>query len=305
MPPLPLLALRAVAETARLGSAGAASEAMGVTPGAISQHIRGLEERLGVVLFDRTPGGLRLAREAAALGPRLALAFGEIEAVLRELEALRRGPTLIVSTVGSFAVSWLVPRLPRFAARRPEVEVRVEVGSALADLVRDRVDVALRHGLGNYPGLETSRLIAPVLLPVASPELLKRGPAIRQPSDCKRHTLLQDADRADWRLWLRAHTGRDDPQAARGPSFSEDYLMVRAAVAGLGIALVRNTYAADEVAAGRLVVALDRPWPTSFAYYAVTLAGGRRRPHVAAFLDWLADEAQVDAEASVEAPDEA
>ncbi|HEX2940879.1 MAG TPA: LysR substrate-binding domain-containing protein [Rhodopila sp.] len=291
MPPLPLLALRAVAEIARLGSAGAAAEMMGVTPGAISQHIRGLEERLGVTLFDRTPGGMRLTREAASFGPRLALAFGEIEAVLREIEELRRGPALVVSTVASFAASWLVPRLPGFAARHPDVEVRIEASSTLVDLARDRVDVALRHGLGNYPGLEVTPLIAPVLLPVASPGLLMRGPPVRQPEDCLRHTLLQDADRADWRLWLRAHTGRDNPRAAQGPSFSDDYLMVRAAVAGLGLALVRDTYAAEEEAAGRLAVVLDLPWPTAFGYYAVTLPGARQKPHVAAFLAWLTDEA--------------
>jgi LysR family glycine cleavage system transcriptional activator len=289
---LPLLALRAFVETGRHGSLKRAADAMGVTPGAVSQQLKLLQERTGVSLFSRTRYGVELTPAGAQVHPALLRAFDQIEASLAALDAINARQTLTVSAVPTFAASWLVPRLGTFTDRHPDIEVRVEASSALADLRRDRVDIAIRHGLGNYPGLDAHYLMAPVLIPVACPKLLADGPPIRDAIDCLDYPLLQDSDRSDWRLWLKALGVESDPRIERGPAFDDDFLLIRAAEAGQGIALVRDLYAREEIASGRLAIALDRPWPTEFAYYAVTMPKAEDKPAIASFLRWLLDEAK-------------
>ncbi|MDM9558753.1 MULTISPECIES: LysR substrate-binding domain-containing protein [Bordetella] len=288
---LPLLALRAFVETGRHGSIKNAAEAMGVTPGAVSQQIKLLQERVGCDLFVRTRQGLQLTDTGTQVYPSLMQAFDQIESCLARLDDIHARQTLTVSTVPSFAASWLVPRLGKFTRLHPAIEVRVEASPTLVDLRRDKVDIAIRHGLGRYPGLDARYLMAPALLPVAAPALLAQGPRIAQPADCLAYPLLQDSDRSDWRLWLEAMGVKDDPRIERGPAFDDDFLLIRAAETGQGIALVRDIYAREEIASGRLAVALDRPWPTEFAYYAVTLPGAARKRAIAQFMEWLAQEA--------------
>ncbi len=188
-----------------------------------------------------------------------------------------------------------MPRLGQFSASHPQVEVRVEATALLADLRRERIDVAIRHGLGDYPGLDVQALMAPPLIPVASPRLLAEGPEIREAIDCLAYPLLQESERNDWRLWLRAMGVEDDPRSERGPAFADDLLLVRAAEAGQGIALVREIHARAEIASGRLAVALERPWPSRFAYYAVSLPGAAQRAPLSLFLAWLREQAAAEA----------
>lgn len=291
-PVFPLLALRAFTEVARHGSIKHAAQALGVTSGAVSQQIRQLEDRLGVTLFIRGHQKMSLSEDGASVYPTLLSAFDQIESALRTLESSKRRKTVTISTVPSFAASWLVPRLGDFNRLHPDIEVRVEASATLVDLRRDHVDIAIRHGLGHYPGLNTEHLMAPVLLPVASPELIASQTRIHEPADCLNWPLLQDADRADWALWLAAHDVDEDPRAERGTAFEDDYLLIRAAIAGLGLALVPQEYARDEIAAGRLTQVLDKPWPARFAYYLVTLPETQQRPEVLAFSDWIKAQAQ-------------
>ncbi|MBW3500902.1 LysR substrate-binding domain-containing protein [Janthinobacterium sp. NKUCC08_JDC] len=294
--PLPLQALRAFVEVGQRGSIKAAAEALHVTSGAVSQQIRLLEERVGMPLFTRERQGLRLTEAGAMVHPTLLGAFAQIAGASQALEDMGGRQTLTVSTVATFAAAWLVPRLGRFNQRHPQIEVRVEATSALVDLRRDRVDVALRHGLGEYPGLQVTRLMAPVLVPVASPALMAGQPPIATPGDCLRYPLLHDTDRADWPLWLAAHGApdgsADEARALRGSAFEDDFLLIRAAEAGQGLALVPQLYAQEEIAAGRLVQVLDLPWPARFAYYLVTRPDAATRPAVQAFMAWIREEAQ-------------
>ncbi|GLQ10632.1 transcriptional regulator [Devosia yakushimensis] len=290
---LPLLALRAFAEIGRHGSIKRAAATMGVTSGAVSQQLRLLEQRAGTSLFLRNRYGVELTNAGAKVHAGILRAFDQIEAGLDILEANNATQAITVCTEPSFAASWLVPRLGRFTSSHAHIEVRVEASSTLADLRRERVDVAVRHGLGDYPGLEAVQLMAPELIPVASPALLANGPEIREPADCLAFPLLQDANRSDWRLWLQAQGVDGDDRVERGPSFDSDFLLVRAAETGQGIALIRDIYAREEVAAGRLAIAIERPWPAEFAYYVVTLPGGADRPAVGQFVAWLLAEAQV------------
>lgn len=287
----PLQALRTFVEVGKQGSVKAAADVLHVTPGAVSQQIRLLEDRLGVVLLERERFGMRLTKMGSEVHPLLSDAFAQVDRALDVLAATVDSQALTISTVAAFAASWLVPRLGRFTEAYPHIEVRVETGSALVDMRRDRVDIALRHGLGEYPGLDVTPLMAPVLIPVAAPHLLQAGRMLSAPEQCLDFTLLHDADRADWALWLTAHGVAEDARAQRGSMFEDDYLLIRAAISGQGLALVPEAYAREEINEGRLVQVLDKPWPARFAYYVVTRPGARKRPEVQAFIDWIHQEA--------------
>lgn len=278
---------------ARLGSMKAAAERLSVTAGAISQRMQALQQRVGHRLFERHRSGIALTAEGARLFSALEEPMGRIEDIWRESDAGRRDaatrPRLVVSTMPSFANHVLVPRLGRFSARHPEIDVTIETELRVVDLASEPVDIAIRHGLGEYPGLKATWLVAPALIVVASPDLLRRHPPVREPGDCLQLPLLHDRARQDWRLWFAAH-GVVAPQALNGPAFSDDSLLARVAAAGQGLALVRDFYADEELKSGRLVQVLDIAWPARFAYYAVATPEASRRPHVRRFHDWLVAE---------------
>lgn len=287
--PLPLLHTFVI--VARCGSMKAAAETLLVTPGAVSQRIRELEDRFGHRLFTRTGTGVEPTKTGRTLFSKIDQAFRTIETVQAKASATPGSKRLVVNTVPSFATTWLVPRLSGFSQQHPEIEISIETDTRLVDPRREPVDLVIRHGLGKYPGLDCVWLMAPELVVVASPALIGPGPPIRSPSDCLSYPLLQDSDRREWSLWFEAH-GVTAQNAGRGPAFSDDQLQVRAAVAGQGLALVRDIYADEELSAGRLAKVLDIRWPTEFAYY---LAGTRRgftRPSVKRFAEWLVGEAR-------------
>src|SRR5262249_52269674 len=151
-------------------------------------------------------------------------------------------------------------------------------------------DLAVRQGLGKYPGLNAIRLVAPEFIVVASPDLLKNRAPLREPAECLAFPLLHDLNRQDWPLWFEAH-GVAAPDCKKGPAFSENHLILRAAVAGQGLALVRDIYAEDDVRSKKLVRALTVNWPLPFAYYAVATSEALQKPAVRRFRDWLVEEA--------------
>jgi len=282
--------LQTFVAVARAKKMAQAAHELALTPGAVSQRIRQLEEAAGRRLFLRNPTGVELSAAGEALFAELAEPFRKIEAVDRELDG-SGASRVVITTTPSFAATWLVPRLAKFAQRYPEVEIGVETGSRPVDLMREPIDLAIRHGLGKYPGLEAIWLIAPELIIVASPELLKQHAPLTVPADCMAFPLLHDSSRRDWPFWFEAH-GLAAPNCRTGPAFSDNHLLVRAAVAGQGLALVRDVYAEDELRAQRLVKALTVSWPTQFAYYAVSTTEALRKATVRRFRDWLVEEAR-------------
>jgi len=290
-PVLPLLALRAFTEVAKYQSIKLAAESMGVTSGAVSQQIRQIEERFNVQLFIRSRIKMELTDEGKQIFPTLLTAFDQIENAMLTLTQVNAHKSIRISTMPSFAASWLVPRLGHFKQLHPEIEIHIDASSHLVNLQRDNIDIAIRHGLGDYPNLTSEPLMAPVLLPVASPTLLKSNQLILKPEDCLNYPLLQDSDRADWSLWLNAHGVTTDDRAEQGSAFGDDYLLMKAAIAGQGIALIPQEYALDEIAEGKLVKVLDLPWPTQFAYYLVTLPHNQRK-EVQCFIQWILSEAK-------------
>jgi len=233
--------LQTFVAVARAGKMKQAAHELALTPGAVSQRIRQLEEAAGRRLFLRNPSGVELSAAGEAMFAALAEPFRAIEAVDRELGGPSSG-RVTISTTPSLAATWLVPRLAMFAQRYPDIEIAVETGTRPVDLKREPIDLAIRHGLGKYPGLEAIWLVAPELIVVASPDLLKKRVPLKVPADCMAFPLLHDFNRRDWPLWFEAH-GVAAPNCRKGPAFSDNHLIVRAAVAGQGLALVRDIYA--------------------------------------------------------------
>ncbi|OFW47873.1 MAG: transcriptional regulator [Acidobacteria bacterium RIFCSPLOWO2_12_FULL_67_14b] len=286
----PLNALRAFESAARHLSFTRAAAELNVTQAAISHQVRALEARLGVTLFWRQNRTLRLTEAGQALAPAAGEAFQRIADAVARLGGSRSSGALTVSVLDSFAANWLVPRLKRFRARAPEVELHLTTSDHLVDFTRDDVDLAVRYGGGRWPGLAAERLMTEELFPVCSPALLEAGPPLERPDDLGRHTLLHDEMREDWRMWLLAAGVRGgDP--ARGPSYTRSSLVIQAAISGEGVALGRSVLVADALAEGRLVRPFTVSLPAEYAYYVVVPPAALERPKVRAFRDWIVAEA--------------
>jgi len=286
----PLKALRTFEAAARHLSFTRAAEELNVTQAAISHQVKALEEHLGVNLFRRLNRALLLTDEGQALLAPVGEALDLMAAAAERLRTEDAGGALTVSTLDSIAAGWLVPRLRRFRARHPEIDVRVTTTDQLVDFAREDVDMAIRYGSGGWPGVTAVRLMTEELFPVCSPALLENGPPLDAPSDLCHHTLLHDEMREDWPMWLMA-AGATEVDATRGPRFSHSHLVIQAAIAGEGVVLGRSALVADDLAAGRLIRPFAIALPAEFAYYVVFPPAGAGRPKVRAFTAWLLEEA--------------
>jgi LysR family transcriptional regulator, glycine cleavage system transcriptional activator len=292
----PLSALRAFEAAARHMSFSKAADELHVTPAAISHQIHALEEDLGVRLFHRMNRSIELTASARVLLPGLSEAFAGIQSSVRRLRAHNDTGTLTVTASPSFAAKWLVLRLHRFQEQCREVDVRISATDEIVDLTKDDFDVAIRYGVGKYPGLDVELLFTNEVFPACSPQLLTAGPPLRTPDDLSRHALIHDqAVERDplvptWPMWLKAAGVKNIP-AAGGLSFNNMHLALDAAIAGHGVVLAYSTIAAADLAAGRLVRLFSLALPDQFAYYIVTAPGALERPKVRAFRNWLREEA--------------
>jgi LysR family glycine cleavage system transcriptional activator len=292
----PLGALRAFEAAARYESFAKAADELAVTPAAVSQQIRQLEADLGVTLFRRLPRGLVLTQAGRSALPELGHAFAHLS---RAVEGLRGGSLvgpLTVSVIPSFAGRWLVPRLGRFVAAYPEIEITVRSELRNVDFAREDVDVGIRYGKGIYPGLDTRPLLTEQVFPVCAPSLLAGERPLRKLDDLRHHTLLHDRQLSSdepslyWRTWLRDF-GVEGWDQDRGPGFTEAMTMLTACERGLGVALGRGGLCAEELANGRLVRPFQEGRAADYAYFAVVPTGHGEAPRVRMFLAWLEEEA--------------
>lgn len=287
-----LNALRAFEATARHLSLTRAASELHVTPAAISHQIKALEADLGVKLLRRSGREVRLTEAAQAGLAQLREAFDGLAQAARRMRAQAGGRLLTVSVTPSFAATWLVPRLDRFRAAHPEVDLRIHASHRVVDFARDGIDVAIRYGSGDYPGLHAVPLFEESIFPVCSPALVDGPPPLREPADLKGHTLLHvdlgphHGTWPDWRMWLLA-AGADDVDHTRGPRFSEISMALQAAVRGQGVALGSTGLVDDDLAAGRLVWPFDLCMPTDFGYYVVCPEATAGQANVAALREWL------------------
>lgn len=291
----PLNAARAFEAAARHGSFLRAAQELNVTPAAVSHQVKALEDHLGVALFRRLNRAVQLTAPGRACLPGLRDAFDRMAEAMERARRPPAGGALTVSAAPSFAAKWLVPRVDRFRARHPEIDLRVSASMHLADFAREDIQAALRYGRGRYPGMHTELLLRNEVFPVCSPKLLRGPQALRRPADLKHHTLLHDTtgvsdpSTPDWAMWLRA-AGVADVDAGRGLHFDYASMAIDAAVAGRGVALAQIVLARDDLAAGRLVRPFDLSFPVEFAVYFVCPPAALAEANIRAFRDWIFDE---------------
>ncbi len=292
----PLNALRAFEAAARHLSFTKAADELNVTPAAVSHQVKSLEDLLGVALFRRLTRALRLTDAGQAALPTLTEGFDKLVEGADRMRAYCESGLLTVSVSPSFGSIWLVPKLDRFRSRHPDIEIRIDGTDRLVDVSRGDADVAVRYGPGGYKGVQVEYLFNQFNTPVCSPALLGGEHPLRRPDDLRHHTLLhvdwKDAE-ASWRMWLLA-AGLHDIDPSRGPHFTQEDMAVQAALNGQGVALIGDMLVADHLAAGRLVCPFrpDIRTPLKFSYCLLSARDSATQPKVAAFREWLIEEAR-------------
>jgi LysR family glycine cleavage system transcriptional activator len=285
--------LRAFEAAARTGGFKKAALELGVTPAAVSQHVAQLEAALGVSLFRRHARGVALSDAGAAYLPGLSDGFDRLAAATRALGARPRAGKIAVSVLPGFATNWLVPRLPRFRALYPEIDVHVRSEIAYVDFARDGVDLAIRYAKDAPAGLASRLLARETLFLAASPALIQTRPGLRRPSDLARATLIHDTSagrsepRLAWEPWLDL-LGLPRALAARGPGFMDSSAIFQAVRLGHGVAVGRSIPLADDLALGRIAKLFDLELPSGFAYWIVHPKAAAKDSRVAAFAEWVA-----------------
>ncbi|HTZ79838.1 MAG TPA: transcriptional regulator GcvA [Stellaceae bacterium] len=291
----PLDSLRAFEAAARRLSFTEAAEELHVTQGAVSQRIKSLEHDLHVPLFRRLTRSLELTPWGERLFRGIRPGLDRIANALAEFDVQSETGALTVSVLPSFARLWLMPRLPRFRALHPEIDVQVLADGQAVDLNLSGPDVAIRFGHGKYPGLAATYLMPDSVQPVASPNLLARHPVIETVEDLIALPLIYDTptesdhSKSDWRSWL-THLGAGAIALPPGLGFNQADLAIDAALLGLGVALARTSLIAEELASGRLLPAYPYAAPTAYAYYLLCRPWSAGRPRIARFRDWLLGE---------------
>ena len=286
-----LNALRAFEAAARHLSFTRAAEELHVTQAAVSHQIKSLEEDLGIPVFRRLNRALVLTGAGRTLFPAIGEALAIMTSAVDNLHHQDQAGELTVTTMDSFAATWLVPKLGRFRKSSPDIDVRITTSDESVDFSRVNVDMAIRYGAGNWPGLSVERLMTEEVFPVCAPSLLQAGPPLTSPADLKNHTLLHDDLRVDWRMWLMA-TGEKGIDSSKGPGYQHSNLVILAAEQGDGVALARSVLVQGALDSGRLVRPFDIALPGEFAYYMVCPKANLKRPKVKAFRKWLIEEAK-------------
>ncbi len=282
--PIPLNALRAIEIVARRGALAPAAEELGVTIGAVSQHLRRAEERLGMELFERTPQGLRPLPALIQVLPQLSGGFTQLQDALAGLVGQDDG--VLNVTVGSvFASRWLIWRVNRFSALHPGIEIRLTVTGTMLDLNRADIDCAIRYGDGDWPGVTATLIGGRHYQPVCAPTLLDR---LRQPADLAQVPVIVDqTSMLDWDRWLFA-AGLDPDTPLTGPVYSDASLAFDAAISEQGVLLAADMMSADAVSDGRLARPFSLPVEGQRGYYLATARGRREPAKVRLFRQWLA-----------------
>lgn len=280
-------ALAAFDTVARLGSFSAAATALDLTPGAVSRQVALLEDRLGVALVVRTNKGIALTDK----GRRYAEGVAEIirELSLLSLEVMAQSSsTLGLAIPPTFGTRWLLPRIPDFVQRNPDVTINFATRIGRVDFEAERLDAAIHIGQPDWPGCDCRLLMGETVAPVCSPAYLARNP-IAGPHALLDMPLLEMASRPDaWRHWF-ASAGIDEPYR-EGMRFEQFMNVSQACSAGLGVALMPLFLIATELASGQLVKLFDWTVESQSAYYFITPLARTGHPPVIRFSDWLAEQ---------------
>jgi LysR family glycine cleavage system transcriptional activator len=288
----PLAALRAFEAAARHLSIKSAAAELSVTPTAVSHQIRRLEEGLGVAVFQRLPRQLRLTAVGSELYVALRDGFDMFAAVIKRIQLRDTARLLTISTTPAFAARWLLPRLGAFRNAYPKQDLRIHTSVEVAPLDGHTADIAIRYGLGSWPGMAAEKLFDDRIAPVCSP-LLK----VRKPKDLLKHTLIhcewQTTLRlpSTWRAWAqRADFAGLDSRS--GMVFSDESHAISAAIAGQGVALLSTSLIEPELQSGVLEQPFG-PLLNNYAFYLVYPEA--RRAEVQDVCAWISAQASASA----------
>lgn len=299
--PIYLNALRAFEATARHQSFSSAASELNVTPAAVGQLVRSLEEWIGVSLFHRaTRGRSRLVptETAERALPDIRAGFDRLSLGVSRLREGSRTEILTVAVSPSFAAKWLLPRIEHFHALCPETDVRLDTNLKLVDFAAQGIDIGVRYGRGTWLGLVSEKLADEEVYPVCSPAWLARNGDLANPGDLAGKAVIHDLSVdahvgfASWSDWLE-RAGASEVDASRGMQINNSAAVLQAAIDGHGVALARSLMAADDLAAGRLVRLLpETNWTSELAYYIVYREESASLTKLIRFRDWLMQEAE-------------
>jgi LysR family glycine cleavage system transcriptional activator len=287
---LPLSSLRVFVATAEQLSFTRAAQMLGVTAGAVSMQIRALEEYLRTPLFRRRGRLVELTSEGDRLLPRIRHGLEELERAIDEARHERHSGPLTISMLASFLQQWLLPRLPDFHQKYPDIDLRIHTSGALVDFRNSDVKAAIRLGTGGWEPLYIERILDEWLLPVCAPRLLEKHGPVSSRDDLRRYRLLHSVSEP-WRVWPDNATLSEE-WAPHGATFDDSVTIIRAAEAGQGLALARWSLAAKEIEAGRLAIASRIVAPLKTGYYFVCPPAYRSVDKVELLRTWLVQQAQ-------------
>jgi len=280
---LPLNGLRAFEASARHLSFTRAAIELCVTQAAVSQQVKGLEKRLGVALFQRLPRGLKITAEGEALLPTVTSSFDQMATTLDRIEAGQVRELLFLGVVGTFAVSWLLPRLQAFQKQHPFIDVRVSTNNNRVDMAAEGLDFAIRFGQGSWHGTDAFRLFEAPLSPLCTPKLAE---TLKTPADLMETTLLRSYRADEWSNWFAAAGVTPAAQVNAGIVFDTSLGMMEAALQGLGVALAPPSMFSRHLASGAII----QPFPVTISlgsYWLTRLQSKPPTPAMQAFSDWM------------------
>ncbi|MFT4063692.1 transcriptional regulator GcvA [Paraburkholderia sp.] len=284
-----LKSIQAFEAAARLSSFALAADELFVTPSAISHQVKLLEEQLSVKLFHRVHRAVVLTDSGRQYAEEIAAAFARIDAATRHIGRVAKSDILTVHATPSFATQWLMPRLARFSALNPDIDVRLNASSDPADLTTDAVDVDIRYGARKLQPVGTMVLELPpeTIVPLCAPELANGEFPIRTTADLRHHTLIHsESCLVGWRDWMRLNR-KTRLDITRGPRFDRSFMSVSAAADGLGVCLESLLLAQRELETGRLVAPLGMDGLKVHGYTLNLLESRADLPKLRSFQDWL------------------
>jgi len=283
----PLNPLRAFEVAARHLSFTHAADELCVTQGAISRSVKALEDYLGEALFERTGHGLALTERSETFAARLSEGFNHLGEAADEFRGIRSPRTLTVRTYTSFLIGFLIPHLPDFQVRHPDIKVHLVSATDVAEFTREQVDVRIRYGRGQWKNVESTLLFKDEVRPICSPRLLDPAKRPYPIETLQQHVLLhQEMRRADWSHWL-AQLGAAGLKPRDDIVFDELSIAYQAAIAGLGLVMAQKAYFRREVSEGALFEPFEDVLVRDFGYYLTVPLMRRDSQHVRIFKRWL------------------
>lgn len=285
-----MMSLRAFEATARHLSFTRAARELNLTQTAVSHQIRKLEDLLGIKLFVRERGSIRLTDAAHVYADSVQSLIMNISEATAHAMNRKRDRYLHIGSMATFAIKCLIPRLPDFRRQHPDISLRLGTIVSSETLKRRDYDVAIRYGSGDWPGFVTWKICNEEVFPICSPSLLKSGPRLRTPKDLRHHSAIRTAFsfilQDEWPLWLE-QAGCPDLEFANEITCDMLFPAVEAAINGLGFALGRTPLVLPDLATGRLVEPFSTRLSSKAAYFLSSPKECAQLPHVQHFKDWM------------------